>query len=592
MIKYIGSKRVLVPDLVSVTGAIQPTGSVIDLFSGTSRVGHALKARGYRVLANDHNAYAETLGMCYVAADREEHERDASRLIREFNALPGRAGYFTDVFCERSRFFQPKNGARVDAIRDEIERKGLPPELKAVLLVSLMEAADRVDSTTGVQMAYLKQWAARAHNNIELRMPALLPRAHSGKGEAWRLDAEAASAVLEADVCYLDPPYNQHKYLGNYHVWESLVLWDKPEVYGIACKRVDCRERGSAFNSKPLARSAMEAVITGARAKHLVVSFNNEGYFSRTDIEAMLASRGEVVLFAHDFKRYVGAQIGIHNLKGEKVGEVSHLRNTEYIYVASRDAAVIERLRAMGGRFGHELPMQPAQSTIAVAAQHSGAAVPAMVRPVVTDLRQQLEVLVHDRRSLSSAEAQAATGADSGALRAAFRSLVAAGTVAITGVTRGTRYVSCGGPPLTASDARSEATPDDHVSLRHTAVAPPYGGSELRDAVMSALRARTDCSSQDIQRLFTVDVGELRGILKTLIAEGLVETTGQRRGMRYRLMRRHGSVDAATPPPTDGERRAEQPKAVPVVPFSVARSEVARAPQLSMFATGPSSELT
>ena len=29
-----------------------------------------------------------------------------------------------------------------------------------VLLTSLIEAADRVDSTTGVQMAYVKQWAA------------------------------------------------------------------------------------------------------------------------------------------------------------------------------------------------------------------------------------------------------------------------------------------------------------------------------------------------------------------------------------------------------------------------------------------------
>jgi adenine-specific DNA-methyltransferase len=196
-------------------------------------------------------------------------------------------------------------------------------------------------------MAYLKQWAARAHNELSLRVPTLLPRAAAGKGEAHRLDAAVAAAELEADVAYLDPPYNQHKYLGNYHMWESLVLWDKPEVYGVACKRVDCRERTSRFNSRVDARGALQTVIRGVRTPHLVVSFNDEGYLARADLEAMLAERGEVVVFARDFRRYVGAQIGIHNLKGERVGVVSHLRNTEHIYVASPDPAVIRRLRAL-----------------------------------------------------------------------------------------------------------------------------------------------------------------------------------------------------------------------------------------------------
>ncbi len=344
MIKYIGSKRLLVPLLVDTIGRIRGSGTVCDLFSGTSRVGHALKRSGYRVVANDHNAYAATLATCYVQADAGDHLRTATKLVAELNALPPRPGYFTQTFCERSRFFQPRNGARVDAIREEIARKGLPPELTAILLVSLMEAADRVDSTTGVQMAYLKKWAARADNDLELRVPDLLPRAASGKGQALQLDALEAAAQLESDVCYVDPPYNQHKYLGNYHVWESLVLWDKPEVYGIACKRVDCRERASVFNSKPNAGAAMRALLASIRAPHVVVSFNNEGYFSRAEFEEMLACRGEVVVIERDFKRYVGAQIGIHNLKGEKVGKVSHLRNTEYVYVATRDRKVGEAI--------------------------------------------------------------------------------------------------------------------------------------------------------------------------------------------------------------------------------------------------------
>ncbi|MEW6490619.1 MAG: DNA adenine methylase, partial [Thermodesulfobacteriota bacterium] len=142
MIKYIGSKRTLVPVILEAVRRAGEARSVIDLFSGTSRVGHALKAAGYQVLANDHNAYAATLARCYVEADAEDVLDDARKLVRELNALPGAPGYFTETFCTRSRFFQPKNGARIDAIREAIAAKGLDPELEAVLLVSLMEAAD------------------------------------------------------------------------------------------------------------------------------------------------------------------------------------------------------------------------------------------------------------------------------------------------------------------------------------------------------------------------------------------------------------------------------------------------------------------
>ena len=349
MIKYLGSKRTLLPLIVSVCHAVARGRTAIDLFSGTSRVGHALKGAGFRVHSNDHNAYAATLATCYVQADAGDVESDARKLVAEFNALPGRAGYFTDTFCVQSRYFQPKNGERVDAIREAIAAKGLCPELEAVMLVSLMEAADRVDSTTGVQMAYLKQWAARASNDLALRVPAVLPRATAGKGTAHHLDAFDAADRLDADVAYLDPPYNQHKYLGNYHVWESLVTWDKPEVYGIARKRVDCRDRGSVFNSRPRATRAPADLIRRVRARTLVLSFNDEGYVSRAEMEVMLSSRGHVRVIERPFRRYVGARIGIYNPSGEKVGRVSHVENHEFLYVVSPEPVELPP-EVVGGR--------------------------------------------------------------------------------------------------------------------------------------------------------------------------------------------------------------------------------------------------
>jgi adenine-specific DNA-methyltransferase len=346
VIKYIGSKRVLVPEILAAVRAVPGVRTVADLFSGTSRVGHALKAQGYRVLANDQLAFAHALARCYVEADRQDVARDAERLLAELGRLKGSPGYFTETFCVRSRFFQPRNGERIDAIREAIRRKGLPPLLEAVLIVSLMEAADRVDSTTGVQMAYLKRWAPRAWNDLELRVPALLPRAREGRGRAFCADALDAARALAADVAYIDPPYNQHSYLGNYHVWETLVRWDAPEAYGTACKRVDCRERRSPFNSRREFLPALTRLLASVAAPVLVVSFNDEGFVERSELEAMLSTRGEVHVLARDHKRYVGAQIGIYNPRGEKVGRVGRLRNTEFLFVVAPPGVPVALPRA------------------------------------------------------------------------------------------------------------------------------------------------------------------------------------------------------------------------------------------------------
>ena len=135
MIKYLGSKRRIVPLLLRVVRAMRSVRTVVDLFAGTSRVGHALKGAGYRVLANDHNAYAETLARCYVQADAEDVLPAAQALLPELAALPGEPGHFTATWCEQSRFLHPRNGARIEAIRNAIAARALPPELEAVLQV-------------------------------------------------------------------------------------------------------------------------------------------------------------------------------------------------------------------------------------------------------------------------------------------------------------------------------------------------------------------------------------------------------------------------------------------------------------------------
>ena len=138
-------------------------------------------------------------------------------------------------------------------------------------------------------------------------------------------------------------PHNQHSYRGNYHIWETLCLWDRPEVYGIAKKGIDCRAYRSPFNSKSRIKEALPRVLAALRARHVLVSFSNEGYVSREEIESWLSTRGHFEVVEVDFKRYVGAQIGIYNPQGKKVGKVSHLRNKELLFLVGPDRADVRR---------------------------------------------------------------------------------------------------------------------------------------------------------------------------------------------------------------------------------------------------------
>jgi adenine-specific DNA-methyltransferase len=266
--------------------------------------------------------------------------------VNSLNQLSGESGYFTEVFCEKARYFQSKNGQRIDAIRAAIESDYKQSWMYYPLLSSLLIAADKVDSTTGVQMAYLKAWSRRSSLELELRVPQLL----AGPGKSVRGDAiEQLSNFGSFDLAYLDPPYNQHRYFGNYHIWETLVRWDKPDYYGIANKRIDARssENKSAFNSKLTMPDALAKLIAGLDAKTVVLSYNNESWLSRKELSDMCSNYESVEILDFDSKRYVGSQIGGYNQSGRLVGKPGAHRNLEHIVIAGPQDKVSAMVQAL-----------------------------------------------------------------------------------------------------------------------------------------------------------------------------------------------------------------------------------------------------
>jgi len=121
VIKYLGSKRTLVPVLGAIASAVGAR-TAVDLFTGTTRVAQEFKRRGIHVTAVDIASYSEVLARCFIETDGAAvAPAELELAVARLGSLAGTPGYVTRTFCEEARYFQPKNGARIDAIRDAIE---------------------------------------------------------------------------------------------------------------------------------------------------------------------------------------------------------------------------------------------------------------------------------------------------------------------------------------------------------------------------------------------------------------------------------------------------------------------------------------
>lgn len=333
-IKYAGSKLKLLPkilELAARTGAR----TVLDGFAGTTRVSQALAKCGYRVICNDIAAWSEVFGTCYLLNRAER--RTYAGLIEHLNGQPPRDGWFTQHYGGRpdgkatpnaslKKPWQVQNTRKLDGIREEIDRLGLSDVEKAVALTSLILALDRVDSTLGHFVSYLKDWSPRSFKELRLEIPRVW--INHGEHSVTRQDvcSVAESAV---DLAYYDPPYGSNnekmppsrvRYASYYHVWTTVILNDRPAVFGKALRRKDTSDRLAAsvfeeFRRNPatgrfIAVEAIERLIQNTRARWIILSYSSRGRATADELNQVLHHNGNVVdVVELDYKRNVMADM-------------------------------------------------------------------------------------------------------------------------------------------------------------------------------------------------------------------------------------------------------------------------------------------
>ena len=104
----------------------------------------------------------------------------------------------------------------------------------------------------------------------------------------------------DADVLYLDPPYNSRQYVDLYHVLENIALWSKPPVTG-KTRKFDRTGLRSAYSRRSTAASALRELLQKAKAAHIFLSYNSEGIVPDEEIEAMLRRKGRLQVFETEY---------------------------------------------------------------------------------------------------------------------------------------------------------------------------------------------------------------------------------------------------------------------------------------------------
>ena len=340
LIPYIGNKRKLL-DLIHQ--AIKLTniedGTFVDLFSGSTVVSRFAKKLGFRVLSNDWEPYSEQIAMGTVVLNEipKFENFGGSKEVFEIlnNAIPVE-DYVTKHLCptddqnlnhEKDRlFFMRKNGMKIDAMRELIskwiEEEKITEMEFSYLMASFMYSASYVSNTSGLFKGFHRGWGGsngtaqyRICSDIILRPPLLFN--NEKENISTREDAGILVKKLPGilgdipDIIYLDPPYNQHPYGSNYHVLNSITLWDKPNFPEKITRgtksaiRLDWRtERKSAYNSRLKAVQEFKTLIENISSKFILTSYSTEGNIPLEEMMKILGAKGSLNVVKREYVRY------------------------------------------------------------------------------------------------------------------------------------------------------------------------------------------------------------------------------------------------------------------------------------------------
>ncbi len=323
---YIGSKSKLssfIKTAIQETVGTTRNKTFAELFGGTGIIGRHFKQEVKKIIMNDVEPYSYVLMRNYIGNTKLF---EYSSLIDELNLLESEKGFIYQHYCmggkAQRQYFSDHNGKKIDAIRITIEEwnssKRITQDQYYFLLASLLESADKVANTASVYGAYLKKLKPSAQKEMILQ-PALFLESKA-KAIVHREDANELIKKISGDILYLDPPYNERHYGANYHLLNTIALYDTFTPNGKTGLRTYYR---SPYCQRAKVAGVFDDLIQNAKFKYIFLSYNNEGLLSEKTIQKIMSKYGTYSLRKKKYQRF----------KADKTEKRNHTATSTYEYL-------------------------------------------------------------------------------------------------------------------------------------------------------------------------------------------------------------------------------------------------------------------
>lgn len=332
-LKYLGSKTKLLGFIDSVVTECQskinkPSDEIVlcDLFSGSGKVANHFKDR-FKVVANDLEYYSYAT-LSNLLNNDSTTVFECQPILDYMNyGMEGEEGFIFQNYSESGgrTYFTNENALKIDAgialVYGMYGRAELTDQQFYYCLSSVIEGADKVSNTTGLYTAYLKNFKASSLKPIFFKGFHL--KDSVADNDVYMGDANDLVQHLSGDILYLDPPYNQRQYSGDYHLLNAIAQNDKPEITGITGKRVG--RVGSPWSSKKRVEDEFRTLVESAQFEFLVMSYSNESLMSPDLVADIMSANGVYSVREQEYKRFKSKKGDKNAEGGDTVIEYLHI---------------------------------------------------------------------------------------------------------------------------------------------------------------------------------------------------------------------------------------------------------------------------